>query len=353
VRPSGISDRPPRLARSSGPAFWAGGSGTGWGGTTLYPKASFKNSQDLEVEPSTYNFEEVPEGDRVDAVFNIRNVTTRRMTVTVKGSCGAKLPAIDSSLPKSESLRGRDESHEGRRYTPRMQEGWPPAQKARVGILLRTLPTLTPDARRLLMYQLRFEADEGGSSKAYLIPVFEQGLKDTESEVRLHSVMALPAVESSSGLAALVTSLYHQDADVRYYAACGLRGLGLQLPEVNASAIAALHKALSRSHEADPDVEVAMAHALVALGERLDGNVFIQALRREGANWALASEGLVLLRRRDAIVLLIRRLDTGTFDPRYIADALEKLTGQTFGRDEKLWTDWYQKNASELPPQVE
>jgi hypothetical protein len=98
---------------------------------------------------------------------------------------------------------------------------------------------------------------------------------------------------------------------------------------------------------------LAVAHALVGLGQKLDGMVFIEALRLNEANWALASDGLAMLGRMDSICLMIRRLKSRTFDPRYLADALKKLTGQSYDTDAEAWMLWYQKNASDLPPQME
>jgi HEAT repeat protein len=220
-------------------------------------------------------------------------------------------------------------------------------------MLLESFPKQAPDARCLIMYQLRFEAGEGGPGKAYLIPVFEKGLGDAEPDVRVHSVLALREIGSPLASDFLVAALDHPDADVRAYAAGGLRDLGIKLKEVKAKALEPLRRALNRPGEPDYDVRLAIAHALVHLGERLDGSVFIEGLKRKEANWALASDGLATLGRKDTILLLIRRLKSRTFNPRYMADALEKMTGHSFGLDWNAWTAWYRKNASRLPPQVE
>jgi hypothetical protein len=84
-----------------------------------------------------------------------------------------------------------------------------------------------------------------------------------------------------------------------------------------------------------------------------DAAIFLQALRDEHANEALAAGALASMGRKDAIELMIRRLRTAVpSSDHWLGEALAKLTGAAFGKSADAWQKWLDANRSELPEQA-
>jgi len=220
-----------------------------------------------------------------------------------------------------------------------------------VETLIRAL-TVEPEAtRQHLMLDLRKTLITSGDSR--MLPVLLHGLKDCDSNVRLQAIHAIGALESEGALSALLHSLTHQDANVRYYAISGLRRYASNT-DYDCLIRCSLQKLASRPEETDYDVRMNAAYCCVELGSEVDSGIFIDALRRDDVNHAIAVRALAKLSRKDAIGLIIGRLRVSPLDVDYwCGKALHDLTGYEYGTDWRKWAEWYENNKKSLPRQLE
>jgi hypothetical protein len=229
--------------------------------------------------------------------------------------------------------------------------------------LIEALEKGSVEDRRALAQKIREEADDGcggdpptsSSKRTDLLPVLEATLSNTDSDrelsVRVTGVLALCYMKCHDAFPILVKALENDNATARYYACMGIEWLA-DFPDLRAPAIAALEKARDRKAETDLNVKL---HAASALREitKPDAAIFLQALKDEHANEALAANALADMGRKDSVELMIRRLKTADYaDSHYLVEALKKLTGQDFGADAAKWQDWLDANRSSLPEQA-
>jgi tetratricopeptide (TPR) repeat protein len=218
-------------------------------------------------------------------------------------------------------------------------------------------PTDPREERRARMVRLRDEATresaghppKGRSRRTDLLPDFVRGLDDSDHEVRTQAICALAYMNAPEALEPLLGALKHSDWTVRWYAVMGLEWLGLY-SEIRARVVAALRRIVDE-RVGPESLPLAAAEALVQLGEPQDPALFFEALREDGADVYMAAAALAKFGRRDAIELILRRMENA--DNRHLlGKALEELTGQAFGESVARWASWLEANRSSLPPQA-
>ncbi|MBI2933856.1 MAG: hypothetical protein HYY16_19605 [Planctomycetes bacterium] len=122
----------------------------------------------------------------------------------------------------------------------------------------------------------------------------------------------------------------------------------------SAKAEEALREIVAETRERSLSVRVGAAHSLAEGGRDVSPDLFFEGMRRKGFNHALASDGLARLGRKDAIALIVKRMEDGDESlAGYLAEALKRLTGQEIGPDPAAWRAWLEANRGSLPPQVE
>jgi HEAT repeat protein len=234
------------------------------------------------------------------------------------------------------------------------------AAEKRVQEWIRRLKTDPVERRRKLIEEIREEAESGtgghppsaSSNRTDLLPVLESALANDDEEVRSEAICALSYMKCHDAFPVLQRALASPHATVRYYACMGIEWLG-DFADIRSSAIAALEKARDRKEEDDFDVKLHAASALRSLGVAQPPDIFIEALRKPKANEALAAEALADMGKKETIGLMIARLRTAVpSSDEYLAEALEKLTGEKLGKDADAWQKWLDENRPKLPEQL-
>jgi hypothetical protein len=168
-------------------------------------------------------------------------------------------------------------------------------------------------------------------------------------EPRRQRMRELLLKNSPANLDALIEALADEDEALRRDAVRGLEQLG-RIPSCRIRVFRALRALVS---EGDPSLNVALAAAaaLAGLGERLDPAPFLEALRRNDADERLAAFALAQLLRRDAIELILARMERSEHAAE-LGIALETLTGARYGEQQERWRLWLEFNRVMLPPQA-
>lgn len=209
------------------------------------------------------------------------------------------------------------------------------------------------------MEEIKAEAAPGAthppkraSDRTDLLPVLDAALANDDAEVRLRAIHSLAYMKCRDALPLLLKSLASEDAQVRYYGVMGLEWLA-DAPDLRPKIVEALIGARDRKEEDHFDVRLHAAAALVKLGEPQDPGIFIEALKNEHANEALAAGALATLGCKEAIELIVKRLATAVpSSDHWCAVALEKLTGEKFDKDAAKWGAWLEANRAKLPEQA-
>lgn len=212
--------------------------------------------------------------------------------------------------------------------------------------------TLAQEAREVATRGTGGHPPERSSSRPDLIPFAALAVENIDKEVRTQAICMLAYMNHHACLPLLKSSLRHTDSTVRYYACMGLGWLG-RMPRHRQEVILALSSARDAKEERVFDVRLNAASGLLDLGVTQDPELFIEAMRRDRANHALAASALALLKRKDAIELILVRLATAqpSLD-HWCGKALESLTGQSFGTSHAKWKEWLEANRDHLPPQI-
>lgn len=214
------------------------------------------------------------------------------------------------------------------------------------------------EERRQLICQIRNEAERncGGhppkrsSQRLDLIPVFVAGLNNGDSEVRSQAICALAYMNCPDTLPHLLEALKNEVWTVRHFAIMGLNWLG-KFPDLKGNVVRAL-VGVRDAGEEGLDLRSSAAASLVELGEQDDPKLFLEALRIDEVNHAIAAGALAKLGRRESIELLIEVVGRVERPYRYhCSKALEKLTGETLGESHSKWQAWLKKHRHELPKQ--
>jgi HEAT repeat protein len=193
-----------------------------------------------------------------------------------------------------------------------------------------------------------------------------KALKDENCEVRELAVKALGKIRDEKAILPLIEALRDEDSDVGYCAGAALGNIGKP----------AVEPLIRELTDVDEDVRRFAAIGLGLTGEKRVVKYLVEALGDEhllvqiGASKALHRIGAPALAplieaikdrscriRVHAIITLgdlgskraVKPLiDALRDEDREIRDiasfALEKITGQDFGRDYKKWRDWWEKN---------
>jgi tetratricopeptide (TPR) repeat protein len=222
------------------------------------------------------------------------------------------------------------------------------------------LPELMEAQERRLAWlrQLREEivgdGVEGGpptrrSRRVDAIPDLVEALNDGDRDIRALAILVLAFMNAPEALPALMEATRHEDPVVRRDALIGLGWLGRYAP-CRRRAVDTLRQVVA---EGDPSLNIplAAAGALAELGERVKPEIFYDALRRNDADERVAARGLAVLLRREAIELILVRMETSE-RRQLLGLALEALTGAKHGERLDLWKLWLQANRAMLPPQV-
>src|SRR5581483_3680027 len=175
---------------------------------------------------------------------------------------------------------------------------------------LRSDPVLR---RRRLIEEIRAEGTigtgghppKGSSKRTDLLPVLEAALADPDKEVRSEAVLTLAYMKCPDALPVLERALASPHTTVRYYACMGVEWLA-DFATLRSSCVTALETA--RDREKDAGVKLHAAAALHKLHVPQEPALFLDALKDEKANEALAAGVLADMGRKDAIALMIARL---------------------------------------------
>jgi HEAT repeat protein len=233
--------------------------------------------------------------------------------------------------------------------------GIPTRNRALIGRLARW-----PKARRENLARAIREAATAGcgghpptasSHRPDLLPVLDAALTNDEQEVRTQAICSLAYMKHKDAFPLLVKAFASEDRTVRYYACMGVEWLA-DFPALRAPAIRALEAARDRKDEASFNVRLHAASALASLRVPQGPTIFIEALRNPKANEALAAHALADMGRKEAIELMVKRLETAVpSGDWHLSQCLKQLTGADLGKDAASWRAWLEANRSQLPEQ--
>jgi hypothetical protein len=225
----------------------------------------------------------------------------------------------------------------------------------------RGLADPSPAKRRAIVMQILDAFDDAAEDPptspraaapdlARVLPIIEIAVGDPDHEVRFCAMDVFPRVRSIECVPLLLRCLRSAHADMRYFAAIRLEEVGHR-KDILPVAIAAL--VCARATEADLNARLAIEASLFKVDLPPNVAVFFEALRTTGANDAYAATQLAALGRKDAIALMVARLQTAVpNEDDYLGEALVELTGEHFGKDYARWRAWLDENRAKLPPQA-
>ncbi len=234
--------------------------------------------------------------------------------------------------------------------------------------LADSLRAAGPRTARALMERVHGEATRGSrgsrssckSPRPDLLAVVDVALDHPDAEVRSMAVGTLARMDLVEGLPLLERCLTHEDPSVRLGATVGL-GCLLDDPPVRPRVIALLQRVSGDPAEALRGRLIA-ASDLVHAGVSTDPRLFVDVLRLTARldpalparnEVELAAGALVRLGRKDALGLMVARLQTAdSLDASWLSEALEELTGQALGLGYPAWREWLDSHRAELPPQL-
>ena len=215
-----------------------------------------------------------------------------------------------------------------------------------------TTPALIKKVREDATRNNQGHPPSGSSNRTDLLPLLAVALNDETEEVSVQAVLTLAYMINEKTLSLLENSLKNHYGDVRYYACVGLAWLG-RSERLRPGIIRKLQEARDSMSEDSFDVKLHAASSLLDLDAPQDPGIFIEAMRKEGANHAIAAGALAKLKRKDAIELIVKALEKAEdSEDHWCGKALEGLTGEAFGKDYGKWKDWLEKNRKLLPDQL-
>jgi hypothetical protein len=206
--------------------------------------------------------------------------------------------------------------------------------------------------RRRNWIRKQFEALRSGAPArpaAELFAELAEALNHPDTETRTQSIALLASLNVPEALDELQGALGNADPLVRREALVGLGRLGAH-ESCRERILETLRRVLE---ESDPSFDVVQAAAggLVELGESADPAIFYEALRRDDADERIAARALAQLLKRDAIELIITRMEKSPYGD-ILGGALEALTGARRGDLVGRWKIWLFANRGTLPPQA-
>jgi tetratricopeptide (TPR) repeat protein len=214
-------------------------------------------------------------------------------------------------------------------------------------------PVMDVREQRREWIRKQFQALRSGAPAARpaadLLAELVEALNDPDAETRAQSIALLASLNVPDALDALRGALRNADPLVRRDALVGLGRLGLHA-SCRERVLEVLRRVLE---EGDPSFDVIQAAAggLVELGESADAALFYEALRRDDADERIAARALAQLLRRDAIELIVARMEKSLHGD-VLGGALEVLTGARRGDQAAKWKIWLLANRGTLPPQA-
>jgi hypothetical protein len=187
-----------------------------------------------------------------------------------------------------------------------------------------------------------------------LLPVLGAALHDEDGKIRRHAIATIVDMNRDEAFPlVLAAARQDDDDDVRRIACQGL-GWFARLPAFREESLRILTKMVDDPDVDDFSVRVEAANALFDLGVLPHANVHVEALRQDRGYGDVARKVAIHFRRKDVILLLIRRMSVGAPERSAAVGAdLERLTGERFGNDPVKWYRWFEKNRDSLPPQIE